>query len=209
MRLIRSFRVGEHVEPDGAGAVVREVLRDRGFREPRGDGEHYVRGSWFSTATAFDPSQWRVRAGVWLEAEPGTGPGGELRLELLVSTTGQIVTPRERDYFVLLIDEIEHDLRRTLGPWRRLSGPEVPGDGGGQQAWEQSGGALVQHRGERSALQARAATRQNIGVFLLGWSIWVASFLVIHAIFPLPLLISAVIGGVPAMAVCFWLMSRS
>ena len=157
--------------PESLG-VVREFLRKQGFRATGGaNSMRFQRGSRLMTMIAFSPSQWRAD----LSISPGC-------YEMRVHTTGQIVTPKEREYFEAFMNELTS-----------LSGGESH--------------ALVLQNDSASTLVARSAVNENIMVtigFGVAWPVLVGVLYLISV----PFLWAIVWGGLGAGALCYaWIFS--
>lgn len=114
IKLSRSFVLGDAVEWPGAIDRICALFDAHSFELIEGsrhDNLVFVRGSWLSTVMAFNPEQWKVVAKIrpdWIDGIRC------LILELEVSTSGQVVSTAEREYFVMLLKELYQSLHSVI-----------------------------------------------------------------------------------------------
>lgn len=203
MKLIRCFPIDDRFDIWEVWSLARGVFLGRGFRNNGGHQPAFSRGSHISTMMAFNPAQWRMQA--TLRICHNAHPRDQiLELAIEISSFGQIMTPRERDYFVSLTEEIERDLKLLLsGPKHASSQAMVlqPGPAGG--------GALMTTTVPDSTMAAASATVQNITMFGASLMSWIAFTIVIGTLLPVvPMWLSALASSVPAMVIAFAVASR-
>ncbi len=173
LQFVRVLGPPRHDDVDVA-ASVRSFLVTRGFREDSVDADsiNFRRSSHLATLFAFDPSRWRID----LSIQPAARS-----VRMLVKTDGQVVTPRERQYFEAFFDELlavmapETSARTAVAVW-------------GDQTL--------------SRRAARAALNENVAVMFGFFFSFPALIILLHAAVAVPMLwaIGWAFGGSIAIA---------
>lgn len=133
IKLSRSFVLGDSIEWPTAIDRICMLFDEHSFdliEGSRHDNLVFVRGSWISTVMAFNPEQWKIVARVrpdWIDGIRC------LILELEVSSSGQVLTTSEREYFVMLLKELHQRLHSIVYAVDDHSAMILYGDGPGHE----------------------------------------------------------------------------
>ena len=103
MKLSRTFAVNRTAA--NASSAARAYLQGIGYRPRAGAINLFERGSLLGSWTSFSPRKWRAR--IALHVESADPERAAVRLDVDVNTTGQMVTPQEREYWDFELDGLQ------------------------------------------------------------------------------------------------------
>ncbi len=184
MEISRAFVLRDDVSLDAVTPRLTSVMLAHGFsfegRHPSVAALRFERGSWARTVMALNPSQWRVRAQI---AREPVGDTTCLVIKLDICTTGQLVTPAERDYFVSLIQELHQQLHAAT----YAIDPHT---------------AMVLYSGANTALVKSALAQHQNAATLLSFGLVLPTCALMASMFGVPWFVAA--GGGFLVAMLFW-----
>lgn len=164
------------------GDVVDLCIRE-GFEPIEGSGPEklvFIRGTWLSTVMAYSPKQWKVALRIYPDSLDGIP---RLCIEMDVTTSGQIVSLYEREYFIALLKQLHQDLHAVV---HRVN-------------VEQAMVLYGQH--DHAMVKEELATKQNIVTALSFFFVFPVLLLLLASLMGMPWFVAVCISFISSMTV--------